>query len=59
VLDGAQRTIRYYKPTLLIETHMNMDECLRKLEAYDYIVVKMVKRSNVITHIIAEPKSEK
>jgi FkbM family methyltransferase len=59
VLDGAQRTIRYYKPTLLIETHMNVDECLRKLEAYDYIVVEMVKRNNGITHIIAEPKSEK
>jgi FkbM family methyltransferase len=59
VLDGAQRIIRYYKPILLIETHMNVDECLRKLEAYDYIVVKMVKRNNVVTYIIAEPKSEK
>jgi FkbM family methyltransferase len=59
VLDGAQRTIRHYKPTLLIEIHMNLNECLRRLEAYDYIVAKMVKRNNVITYIIAEPKSKK
>jgi FkbM family methyltransferase len=59
VLDGAQRTIRHYKPTLLIKTHMNSDECLLRLEAFDYIVAKMVKRNNVVTYIIAEPKNKK
>jgi hypothetical protein len=38
---------------------MNLNECLRRPEAYDYIVAKMVKRNNVVTYIIAEPKSEK
>jgi FkbM family methyltransferase len=56
VLDGAYKIIRDYKPTLLIETHMNTDECLRKLETYNYIVVEMIKRNNVVTHIIAETK---
>jgi FkbM family methyltransferase len=58
VLDGAHKTVKYYRPTLLIEIHMNLDECLRKLDEYDYNVVEAIKRNNIVTHIIAEPRSK-
>jgi len=56
VLDGADKTIRHYKPTLLIETHMNLVECLQKLELLKYEIVEVKKRNDSQYYIIAESR---
>jgi len=56
VLDGANKILRCYKPTLLIETHMNFSECLQRLEMLKVEIVEVIKRNNNQVYIVAESR---
>lgn len=62
VLDGAVRTLREYRPRLLVEAHSESfaEQCAQRLRALGYNLRQMEKpplRPDEYRHLIAEPAS--